>query len=158
MNFSRKMDKFAHNICLSQARMFEKSVDDGLPSYFFIKSFMKSPQARAYDELNLDYANITEVEIYDSIKNRIKIKRGTILPYPIMRFIGYFYRAASYLLDVKSTFLFDNISPKYLSDNYLTLHSLSIEEAIKEVFASKDIHLKTKEEILRDIYKKMLRN
>lgn len=153
MNFLRKMDDLGHSLASSQARMFERSVEDGIPSYFFIKSFMASYECSMLDELNLESAGINEVEIYDVVSKKVKIRRGEILSYPIMHFIGYFYRSASYLLDVSSKYLLENISPKILMSNYLTIHSLPIEEAVKEIFSICNIEIKSKEDIFFDIYK-----
>ena len=45
-----------------------------------------------------------------------------------------FYRMAEYLIGYSSKQLYEYIKPDLLNRNYQTLHSLSIEEAIKEVF------------------------
>ncbi len=152
MNYLRKMDEIGHSLATSQARIFERSVEDDLPSFFFIKSFLLSYEARQLDELNLDYAGITEVEIYEVIKNRIKSKRGQLLPFPIMHFLGYFYRSAAYLHGVSSSTLYEKVPPKFLVDNYQTLHSLPIEEAIKEAFEVNKLETKTKLERFFEIF------
>ncbi len=152
MNYLRKMDEIGHSLATSQARIFERSVEDDLPSFFFIKSFMLSYEARQLDELNLDYAGITEVEIYEVIKNRIKSKRGQLFSYPVMHFLGYFYRSAAYLHGVSSSTLYEKVPPKFLVDNYQTLHSLPIEEAIKEAFEVNKLETKTKLERFFEIF------
>lgn len=152
MNYLRKMDEIGHSLATSQARIFERSIEDDLPSFFFTKSFMLSYEARQLDELNLDYAGITEVEIYEVIKNRIKSKRGQLLPFPIMHFLGYFYRSAAYLHGVSSSTLYEKVPPKFLVDNYQTLHSLPIEEAIKEAFEVNNLKVKTKLERFFEIF------
>ena len=152
MNYLRKMDEIGHSLATSQARIFERSIEDDLPSFFFIKSFMLSYEARQLDELNLDYAGITEVEIYEVIKNRIKSKRGQLFSYPVMHFLGYFYRSAAYLHGVSSSLLYEKIPPKFLVDSYQTLHSLPIEEAIKEAFEVNNLKVKTKLERFFEIF------
>ena len=156
MNFLRKMDELCHSLSISQARMFERSVEDGIPSHFFIKSFMLSNEVRQLDKLNLESVGITETEIYFSIKDKIKTTRGEVLPYPIMHFLGYFYRSAAYLSNLSSSYLLKNIPPRFLINNYKTLHSLSIEEAIKESFIVNKIEIKTNEERFIEIYKTLL--
>lgn len=153
MNFSRKMDELCHSLALSQARIFERSIEDGIPSYFFIRSYMTSNEVRFVDELDLERSGLNELEIYESIKNRIKTRNGELLPYPVMHFIGYFYRSAAYLTKLNSKYLFENISPKYLLTNYETLHSLPIEEAIKEAIEIFKLETKSKEELFVEIYK-----
>lgn len=152
MNYLKRMDEIGHSLSLSQARIFERSVEDGLPSLFFIKSFLLSYEARQLDELNLDYAGITEVEIYEVIKNKIKSRRGRLLPFPVMHFIGYFYRSAAYLHGVSSSLLYEKIPPKFLVDNYETLHSLAIEDAIKEAFEVNKVKIKSKLERFFEIF------
>lgn len=153
MNSLRKMDKLGHSLSTLQANIFEKSVEKGLPSFFFIKSFMVSDLARDLDELNLESAGLTEIEIFDVVKSNIKIKRGKLVSYPIMRFLGYFYRSASYLYKLSSKFLYKNIPPKILIESYDSLHALPIEEAIKDVFDILKINIESNEEIFIKLYK-----
>ena len=153
MNSLRKMDKLCHDLSLMQAKIFEKSIEKGIPSYFFIKSFLLSDQARDLDLLNLETPGLTEAEIINDIKQNIKTRRGLLLSYPIMHFLGYFYRSASYLYQVSSRFLFENIPVKSLIRSYDYLHSLPIEEAIKDVFEIHKIQIKTKEELFIDFYR-----
>ena len=158
MNSSRKMDELCHSLSVSQARIFDRSVENGIPSYFFIKSFMLSSQARDLDNLNLEGAGITEVDIFDAISEKIKIRRGELLPYDIIHFIGYFYRSAAYLHNVTSKYLFEKISPKFLVENFETLHSLAIEDAIEEVFDTLNLVTKSKEELFIELYKTIWKN
>lgn len=153
MNSLRKMDKLCHSLSLLQANIFENSVEKCIPSFYFIKSFMLSSFARDFDELNSESAGLTEIEILNSIKANIKTKRGELISYSIMRFIGYFYRSASYLYDLKSKFLFERISPKMLIRSYDSLHSLPVEEAIKDVFDILKINIESKEDMFIRIYK-----
>ena len=153
MNSLRKMDKLSHSLSTLQANIFEKSVEKGIPSLFFIKSFMVSPLARELDDLNLESAGLTEIEIFEAVKSNIKIKRGKLIGYPIMRFLGYFYRSVSYLYNLSSKFLYENISPKMLIESYDSLHALSIEEAIKEVFDILKIDIESKEDLFIRLYK-----
>ena len=155
MNYSREMDKLCHSLSQSQAHIFERSIDDGIPSFFFVKSYMLSEQARAIDDLNLESAGITKTEIYETIKNRVRGKRGKLLSYPLMHFLGYFYRSAAYLLKLTSKYLYENVPPKFLIENYQALHSLSIQEAIKDAFEANNLEIKTKEELFVDIYKRI---
>ena len=154
MKYSRKMDERCHSLSIMQGRLFERSVEFHIPSYFFIKSFMLSEEAMALDDLDLEKAGITEVEIFNSIKSKIDITRGCLLPYQLMRFIGYFYRSASYLYDVSSKYLYQHIPVKSLISSYDSLHSLPIEEAINDMLSIHKVDLKTKEELFSEEYKK----
>ena len=134
MNFLKKFDRVISNLAHSQAMIFERSIDEGIPSRLFVKSFMLSNEARRLDELSLEMAGLTEIEIFESVKMKIKTKRGIFLPYPIMHFIGYFYRAAVYLSGYSSREIYEKIPVDFLIRNYEVLHSFAIEEAIRESF------------------------
>ena len=152
MKSLRKMDKLCHSLSVSQANIFERSVEKGIPSFYFIKSFMVSSFARDLDELNLETAGLTASEIFNEIKENIKTNKGVRISYPIMRFIGYFYRSASYLYKLSSNFLYGKIPPKVLIRSYDSLQSLPIEEAIKDVFDIVNINIESKEDLFIRLY------
>lgn len=154
MNFSKNLDNLGSKLAHSQAMIFEKSVEDGIPSKYFIKCFLLSPEAYFMDELNLDRPGITEAEIYQSVKSRIHTKKGQLLPFLVMHFIGYFYRAAAYLTNYTSKQLYQMIPVDLLIRNYVVLHSFAIEEAIREVFEMLDIKEQTPYEKFKEIYQK----
>ncbi len=134
MNFLRKFDRVISNLAHSQAMIFEHSVEECISSKMFIKCFMLSEEARRLDELSLEMAGLSEIEIFDSIKKKIKTKRGSLLPYPIMHFIGYFYRSAVYVSGYSSKQIYEKIPINFLIRNYDVLHSFAIEEAVRESF------------------------
>ena len=68
MSFLRKFDKVISNLAHSQAMIFERSVEDGVSSKMFIKCFMLSNEARKLDELSLEMAGLSEIEIFESIR------------------------------------------------------------------------------------------
>ena len=154
MKSLRKMDELCHSLSIMQGRLFERSVEHLIPSFFFIKSFMLSEEALAIDDLDLEKAGITEVEIFNSINTKIDTKRGILLPYPIIRYIGYFYRSASYLYNLKSKYLFEHIPVKSIISSYDALHSLPIEDAINDMFSIHKVDIKTKEEQFNEELKK----
>lgn len=152
MKFLRSLDELGHSLAIAQGRIFEKSVDYGIPSYFFIKSFMNSMEAKDLDDLNLTIVELTENEIFDAIANKVKIKRGSLLSYSLMRFIGYFYRMFSYLTNMKSKEIIRLVPINYLVNNFEVLHSYPIDEAVKEVIKNKNIKLLTKEQLFKRLY------
>lgn len=153
MNYLRSVDDLSHSLASVQARIFEKSVSNGIPSKLFIRSYMISKEADYFDDLNLDVAGLSEIEIYNSISKKIKTKKGELYPYPVMHFIGYFYRMAAYLTDCSSVQLYRNIKPELLFKNFQTLHSLSIEDAVKEVFDITHFELEDKYSLFKKIYR-----
>ena len=146
MNSLRRVDKLCHSISTTQANIFERSVEKGFSSFIFIKSFMLSDYAKNFDILNLESDGLTELEIICSLKKNIQTRNGIILSYPVMRFLGYFYRSASYLYNLSSKYLFKVMPPKKIVSSYETLHALPIEEAIKEMIELLNIKPETKEE------------
>ncbi len=153
MKFLRKVDALSHSLASSQGRIFEKSISFGIPSKKFIKSYMLSNEASLIDELKLDVAGLSEIEIFDSIANRITNKNGTLYSFSVMHYTGYFYRIASYLTGHSSRFIYQHIKPDLINRNYQTLHSLPIEEAIKEVFEIINYKEEDKYELFKKIYK-----
>lgn len=147
MNFSKKLDKVGANLSHFQAMIFERSVEKGVSSKMFIKCFMLSEEARLLDNLSLEIAGLTEIEIFDSICKKIKTKHCQLMPYLVIHFIGYFYRAAVYLSGYSSKQIYEMIPISFLERNYLVLHTFAIEEAVREVFEI----LKIEE---NDIYKR----
>ena len=152
MKFLRSVDSLSHSLAISQARIFTKSIDSGIPSKVFIRSYMLSNEASQIDKLNLDVAGLTEIEIFDEIQKKISTKEGTIYPFSIMHYAGYFYRMAAYLSGYSSKLLYQYIKPDLLYRNYESLHSLPIEEAIKEVFEIVNIKDEDKYALFKSIY------
>lgn len=153
MKFLRNVDDLSHSLASTQAHIFENSVSLGIPSKLFIRSYMLSKEAKLIDELNLDVAGLSEIEIFDSVSKKIKATSGELYSFPVMHYIGYFYRMAAYLTGYSSIQLYRNIKPDLLCKNYRTLHSLAIEEAIKEVFEITNTEIEDKYSLFKKIYK-----
>lgn len=153
MKFLRNVDTLSYSLASSQARIFENSVSFGIPSKIFIKCYMLSNQAKLLDDLSLDVAGLSEVEIFDAVKENIKTTRGELYPFEIMHYIGFFYRMCSYLTGENSNWVYIKIKPDFLYKNYKMIHSLPIQEAIKEVFEIKNIELEDKYSLFKKLYK-----
>lgn len=153
MKFLRSVDSLSHSLAESQARIFENSVASGLPSKKFIRSYMLSQEVKYIDDLNLDISGISEIELFNTISGKINKKEGELFSYPVMYFIGYFYRIASYLTGYSSATLYNYIKPCLLKNNYRTLHSLPIEDAIIEVFEINNINIEDKYSEFKKLYK-----
>lgn len=153
MKFSRSVDNLAYSLAVFQGRIFEKSVSSGIPSKIFIRSYMLSREANSIDNLNLNISGLSEIEIFNNVKDKIVNRRGELYSYSVMNYIGFFYRMAAYLSGYTSKILYQNIKPDLLKRNYQTLHSLPIEEAIKEVFEIVNIKIEDKYSYFKKIYK-----
>lgn len=140
MKFLRKKNDEIYRLGSMQARIFAKSAQDHIPSYFFIQSFMNSEDSKSLDDLSFLLSGSSELEIYQNVSSKVKRRNGIVYPEEIMHWIGFFYRYASYLTNIDSSKLFKNISPQYLNKIYPAYHGVDIEKAIEMVF--KDINYK----------------
>ena len=154
MNFLRPDDHLMGYLSHNQAEIFEKSVEDGYPSKLFIKAFMLNNEVRYIDDLDLNRDGVNFEDIYTSTVNKIKNKTGELLPYNVMHFIGYFYRAASYLTKYPSKQLYQLIPVDLLVRNYVTLHTFDITEAIREVFELLNLEQNDLYQRFKEIYPK----
>ena len=135
MKFLREKDDNYSTLCSLQARIFEKASENNLPSFFFIQTFMNSSDAEQLDNLLFLLSGSSSSEIYTNIAKKLpKIKKPTIYDSNVMHWIGFFYRATSYLLNISSKELFKNIPPRYLNSVYPLYHSLDLKQAIQIIF------------------------
>ncbi len=139
MNYLRKKDETCYKLASMQARIFEKSAYENIPSYFFIQQFMNSFEAQTIDDSSILISGLSELEIYLNIKKETKRKKGNVYPLGVMHWIGFFYRYASYLTGIDSKKLFKNINPKKLYDLYPSYHALDIEKAVGMVLENTNI-------------------
>ena len=153
MKFLRSVDSLSYSLASSQARIFEKSVSFGIPSKIFIRSYMLSQEAKLIDSLNITGDGLSEDDIFDSISKKIKSSKGELYSFSLMHYIGYFYREAAYLTGLSSRQLYQSIKPDILKRNYNVVHSLSIEEAIKEIFEITNVEIEDKYSLFKKIYK-----
>lgn len=136
MNYSREKDNIAYTLGSMQARLFEKSSIDNIPSYFFIQQFMQSEDAKMIDDLSFLQTGSSELEIYMHVKQAIKRKKGVVYSAEIMHWMGFFYRYAAYLTSIDSKTLFKRIPPKKLYEMYPLYHGLDIQKAIEMVMSA----------------------
>ena len=153
MKFLRSVDSLSYSLASSQARIFEKSVSFGIPSKIFIRSYMLSQEAKLIDSLNLTGDGLSEDDIFDNISKKIKTNKGELYSFSVMHYIGYFYREAAYLTGLSSRQLYQSVKPDILKRNYNAIHSLSIEEAIKEIFEITNVEIEDKYSLFKKIYK-----
>ena len=139
MKYLRKKDDVCYQLGSMQARAFEKSSNERIPSYFFIQQFMFSKEAKMMDDLSFLQSGLSELEIYINIKKQTKRKKGNVYSPEIMHWIGFFYRYASYLTGINSKILFKKITPNQLCDLYPLYHGLDIQKAIDMVFSNIDL-------------------
>ena len=153
MKFLRKKDEIGYMIASTEARIFEKSAEEGISSYLFIQAFANSFDAYQFDTLGYLLSGSSETEVYLHVKAKIKKKNGTVYPKKVMHWMGFFYRYASYLTNVSSKELFKKISPKYLNTVYPLYHSVDIVKAVKMVFEDVEFEKLTPAERFLNLYK-----
>lgn len=136
----------------NQARLFEQSSIDSLPSYFFVNNFLSSFYAEIIDQNKLELTGISDLNIYEEIKNNLKRSKGCVYPPETMHWIGFVYRYISNISKIKSSELLRKISLNYLVDAYDYLHTLDIEKAKQIIFADNHIKILTKEEKIKKMF------
>ena len=135
MKFLREKNEDAYKLASSQARIFEKSVQQLVPSYHFISAFMKSEFAESMDSLQYLFGFQSDDDVFsDIVKHMIKREGGTVFSAEEMHWIGYFYRYASFLSGASSKEIYKSVKPNYLRSVYPTYHGLDIEKAVQIVF------------------------
>lgn len=90
MKFLRKKNDESYRLASTQAKIFEKSAEENIPSYFFIQSFMNSNDAKTLDDLSYLNSNSSITEVYWNTKNNVKRKEGKVYPSDVMHWIGIF--------------------------------------------------------------------
>lgn len=153
MKFLRKKDEIGYMLASMQARIFERSAKEGIPSYFFIQTLANSFDAYQLDDLSFLLSGSSEIEVYMNTKMHTKRKNGLVYPEPVMHWMGFFYRYASYLTNISSKQLFKKISPKYLSGVYPLYHSVDIVKAVEMVFEDVDFDKMTPAQRFSNLYK-----
>lgn len=153
MKFLRKKDEDGSRLASMQARIFERSANDDIASYFFIQQFMNSEETILLDNLNYFLSGLSEWEIYIHTKSAVKRSDGQIYSSDAMHWIGFFYRYASYLTGMTSKELFKRIHPKFLYQAYPLYHSLDIVKAVQRVFETLNIEQETPSERFFKLYK-----
>ena len=153
MKFLRKKDEIGYMLASKQARIFERSAKDGVPSYFFIQTFANSFDAYQFDNLGFLLSGSSEIEVYLNTKRDTKKKKGLVYPEQVMHWMGFFYRYASYLTNISSKQLFKKISPKYLSGVYPLYHGVDIVKAVEMVFEDVDFDRLTPSQRFLNLYR-----
>ena len=153
MKFLRNKDDLCYSLASMQARIFEKSVDDNIPSYFFIQQYMLSDYVSLLDNLSYFESGLSELELYLNIKDGVKRNKGKIYPKEIMHWIGFFYRYASYLSGIESKTLFKEINPNKLCEVYPLYHGLDIQKAVETILDDANLNNMSPMDRFYNLYK-----
>ena len=153
MKFLRKKDEIGYKLASIQARIFEKSAEERIPSYFFVQTFTNSFDAYQLDSLAFLLSGSSETEVYINTKRRTKRKKGIVYNNSFMHWAGFFYRYASYLTNISSKELFKKIKLDYLLRVYPLYHGVDIVKAVEMVFEDVDFKKLTPSERFIDLYR-----
>ncbi len=123
-------------LCDIQGRLFELSVDKGIDSESFIKSFMLSKTAEyldsTYNRLQWAGEEYLLEEIIDECGDSLK-QGGKILTKDEIYWIGYIYRYWHYYKNENSKQIYKQASYERMKTNYMMFHTMSPEMAIDDL-------------------------
>ncbi len=153
MRFLRKNDEECYWLASLQAKAFERSVVHGLPSYYFIQSFMNSPLAEQMDRFGNRVSDLSVERLCTQTAGRMPIRGGKVIDPSVLHWMGFFYRSAAYMTGVSSKKLFRQIPPNYLVGVYPAYHAVDIEKAVQMVFADRGVDTMTPTERFFALYR-----
>ncbi len=134
------MDEIALKLCDIQGRLFELSADKGYGSAAFIKAFMTSDTAKAFDsEYNrmqwMGEEYLLE-EVVTAADNEVAAN-GEVFPKDVLYWIGYIYRYWHYYSGEGSAKIYKQASVETMKRNYMIFHTMDPVVAIEDL---KEIH------------------
>lgn len=141
MSYLRDKDEKCYILCKLQSRLFERSVEEGIPSMYFFKVFFNSKYCQMLDDLSYFNFDITDDEIFNYVKSNVHMKRGTILPEYVMGWIGYLLREWAYVYNLRSKQITRKVPLSYLSSVYNPYHSLDVQKAIQLIVEDKKLDI-----------------
>lgn len=124
-----------------QARLFKRASEEKIPSFFFVKAYAASRYVLKIDDLTFVDSFVSEDEIFEQVKNKVKTRRGVVYDGEIMSWIGYLLREWSYRYGVLTSNILKKVDLAYLSNVYSPYHSLDILKAIEKIAKEKKIDL-----------------
>lgn len=128
------MKDFDYRMCELQADIFERSLEAfECSSPFFIATYMNSTKAEDLDDKNDNYNYCSVNSAIRTLENEcpaLQIKGNIKYPAPVIRWIGYIYRAWSIITDKTSSQLFNQMNDEVLVGLYDTFHTFGIEYCI----------------------------
>ena len=107
----------------SQAEIFEKSVEEKIPSSIFVKRYMHSFYAGLMDEDTYIISPYSDGYVYMDIKRQINSSFGQVFDKEAMRWAGYMYRYLVSYLGFSSKKVYKNIPLSYMINAYRPYHS-----------------------------------
>lgn len=131
------MNVHEQRMCESQGELFELSIDRfKCGSAFFISKYMYNDIVKELDNLDDFYNYISPynmISIMSSNYPSLNTSVGVKYPYPVMRWIGYIYRAWSIITHKPSSRIYRDFKVEDLLPLYDTYHTLSVEEAVSRL-------------------------
>lgn len=146
-------------VCEMQGSYFESAQDIfGCGSGTFIYHFMFSKLARKMDNPNYsafyDPSNHQE-QLLDEYPS-LNVKRGEYIDKSVMHWIGYIYRATSYIKEIPSRLLFKYMDYLELARLYNVYHTFGVDycvERLSEHFNLDDKNTPDEKSLIKSLYK-----
>lgn len=133
MKSLRENDDNCYLLSKMQANIFEQSSIDNIPSAYFVKVFANSIYAKMMDNLDFFNSSLSENDIYQNVKDNVKMSRGTVYPDYVMHWVGYILRGWSYLYKVNTNSILKKIPLSSFVKAYYPYHSLDVTKAIERI-------------------------
>ncbi len=132
------MDISTQIMCELQSEVFAESISRyGASSLYFIMRYMNSEVTKNMDNKNDYYNYYSKAYIFSELEKEypslLTKKEGNKIPLPVMKWIGYIYRAWSYLQDKDSSRLYKFLKAERLVSLYNTYHTFGIDYCIERL-------------------------
>ena len=155
------MTGFELRMCELQADIFEKALSEfDCSSPFFIAKFMNSKKAEELDDENSLYNYCTPVAAIEELEEAypsLKVYGNAKYPVPVIRWIGYIYRAWSIITHKSSSKLYKQMKAERLLGLYEVFHTFGVdycidrlEELVNDAIPKKDYYEIFKEVMLQN--------
>ncbi len=131
------MEVYEQKMCELQGEIFEESASYfTCGSSFFISRYMYSEIVKNLDNVNDSYNYISPINVMHRMEDlypSLKSKGGVKYPKPVMRWIGYIYRAYSIIKKKESRTIYKLLKSEKLLSLYDSFHTFSAEYCVERL-------------------------
>lgn len=123
--------------CEIQADLFELSTEKfSCSSPFFISRYMQSDIVKELDNVDDPYNFLSPhnlIVLMNSNYPSLKKKKGLKYPKPVIRWIGYMYRAYALIKKEQSKKIYESLPAEKMLTLYETFHTFSTEYCVEQL-------------------------
>ena len=154
MSFLRKKDETCATLASLQARVFQRSADEGISSRSFVRAFMTDPLTQTLDSLDYLLSGLSSDDLFFAAAKRVPSDtRGNVLPGYILHWVGYIYRTACYLTGLTSKSIYRSVPLDYLTSVYPLYHGLDPVKAVQMILGDNNVDPMTPMERFEKLYR-----